>query len=77
MIGDMRRHIGQPGFGIDPIQSGSSDQHIHSSSTLTTLVDTGKEEIGAARRDATQFPFSGRVVDFDAAIVCIAVQCQP
>jgi hypothetical protein len=48
MIGDMRQHTVQPGFGVDSDQPGRSDQPIHGRSAFATAVGAGKQEVAPA-----------------------------
>jgi hypothetical protein len=54
MRGDMRQHMAQPGFGVDPVQLGRSNQPIHDSGAFAAAVGAGKQEVAPAQRDAAQ-----------------------
>jgi hypothetical protein len=69
MIGDMRQHVTQPGFGVDTVQLGCADQRVDGSGTLAAAVGAGEQVVPAADGNAAQRPFGGRVVDLDGAVV--------
>ena len=74
MIGDIGQHMAQPGLGVDTVELGRADQRVDGGGTLATTVGTGEQVVSPADGDATQRPFSGRVVDLDDVVVAVAQQ---
>lgn len=44
MIGDMRQHMAQSGFGVDPVQPGRSSQPVSGSGAFAAAVGAGQTE---------------------------------
>ena len=61
MIGDTIQHIGEPGAGIDIVESRRDDERIHRGCPLATAVTAGEQPALPAERHAAQRSF-GRVV---------------
>jgi hypothetical protein len=55
MVSYMGQHTAQPGFGIDAVELGVSDQRVDGGSALAAAVGSGKQVIAAADRDAAKF----------------------
>lgn len=70
MIGDMRQHVTQPGFGVDTVQLARADQRVDRGGA-------GEQVIAAADGHATQGAFGRRVIDIDGAVVAIVQQRGP
>jgi hypothetical protein len=43
MIGDMRQHVTQPGFGVDTVQLGCADQRVDRRCALAAAVGAGEQ----------------------------------
>ena len=69
--------MAQPRFRVNTVELGRADQRVDGDSALATAVGTGEQIVAAADGDATQRPFSGRVVDLDDAVVAVAQQRRP
>ena len=48
MIGDMRQHVTQPGFGVDTVQLGRADQRVDRGGALAAAVGAGKQIVAVA-----------------------------
>lgn len=77
MLGDVLQHMPQPGFRVDAIELGSTDQAIYRGRALAAAVGAGKQEVAPTQRDAAQRPLSGRVVNLDASVLGIPGQGRP
>ena len=77
MIGDMRQHVTQPGFGVDTVQLGGAEQRVDRGGALAAAVGAGEQIIAAADGHATQGAFGRGVIDLDGAVVAIAQQRRP
>jgi hypothetical protein len=61
MVGDTIQHIGEPGAGIDTVQSRRDDERIHRGRPLATAITAGEQPALPAESHAAQRSF-GRVV---------------
>ena len=77
MIGDMRQHVTQPGFGVDTVQLGRADQRVDRGGALAAAVGAGEHVIAAADGHAMQGAFGRRVINLDGAVVALAQQRGP
>jgi hypothetical protein len=59
-VGDLRQHITQPDFEIDPVQLGCADQRVDGGRTFTIPVSTREKVIAPAYGDATKCPVDPR-----------------
>jgi hypothetical protein len=60
MVGDLRQHMRQPDFGIDPVQLGCADQRADGSRTFASAVSTSEKVIAPAYGDVTRRPVDPR-----------------
>lgn len=54
VIGDVGKHMAQPGLGIDAIELGRADQRVNGGGPFTAGVGAGDQVIAPSDGDATQ-----------------------
>jgi len=52
MVGDLRKHMAQPGFGVDPVQLGRADQRVDGGRTFAAAVGASEQVVAPADGDA-------------------------
>ncbi len=72
MIGDVRQHMLQIGFGIEAVELGRPDEGIEDGGAFASAIGAGEEIVATAHGNPTQGPFGCGVIDLDAAIVQVA-----
>ena len=77
MIGDTIQHIGEPGAGIDIVESRRDDERIHRGRPLATAVTAGEQPALPAERHAAQRSFGRVVGETDASVVQEASEGLP
>ena len=48
MLGDLRQHLAQGGFGIQAVEFGRTDQAIHRSGTMSARIRPGEHQVLAS-----------------------------
>lgn len=68
VVGDLRKDIAQPRFGINTVVLGGANQQVNRASAFAFSVGIGEHEVTAADGHAAQGPFGSRVVDLDQTV---------
>jgi hypothetical protein len=77
VIGDMREHMAQIGFGIEPVEPGRPDEGIEDSGAFASAVRAGEEVVATTDGNTAQGSLGCGVIDLDAAVVQVTDQCGP
>lgn len=76
-IGDPGEDVGEPGFGIDVIETTRRDHGQHDSGAVGAAQAAGEGPVAPAQGDAAQHSFSGVIAEADPAIVEEAGEVVP
>ncbi len=68
--------IGEPGFGIDAVQTGSHQRGVHDRHAFTTAIGAEDQEDLPLDGDAAQSPLGDVVFDGEAATGDEPIQCR-
>lgn len=69
VVGDARKHVGEPSLRVDGVESGGLDERVEDGGALAAPVRAAEQPRLAAERHAAQRPLGGVVRDADPAIV--------
>lgn len=77
MIGDTGQDVGEPGLGIDVIETTGRDHRQHDGGTVGATLATGEGPVPPSQSDASQCSLSAIVGQADPAIVEEAGEAVP
>jgi hypothetical protein len=63
MIGDVRQHMPQIGFGIETVELGRPDEGVEDGGTFASAIRAREEIVAATDGNPTQGPFGCGVMD--------------
>jgi len=69
LIGDVRQHMPQVGFGIEAVELGRTDEGVEDGCSFASAIRAREEIVAATDGNPTQGPFGCGVIDLDASIV--------
>jgi hypothetical protein len=67
MIGDMRQHVTQLGFGLDTVQLGRADQRVDRGGALPAAVRASEQVVATV-----EGAFGCGVINLDGAVIALA-----